>query len=161
MYVYIYIYIYIYISRAAPTVRHSAKDADTVLQYNCANQGISCYINSVVQAVLACPAVQASCRHQASTLSVASRRKLDLIKNRPKIDQKLTKNRPTIDQKSIKNRSKIDQKSIKLALGPQEAPRAPQDPSKAQQGRNIPLPWGRLLGGFSGHVGSKSHQKSS
>ena len=50
-----------------------------------------------------------------------------------------------IHQKSIKNRSKIDQKSIKLALGPQEAPRGPQEPSKSEKGTKG-TPRGHRLG---------------
>ena len=72
----------------------------------------------------------------------------------PKLVPKSTKNRPKIDQKS----TKIDQKSIKLALGPQEAPRAPQDPSKAKNRSKVASLFGWLLGGFFGHVGPKSHQ---
>ena len=60
----------------------------------------------------------------------------------------------------MKNRSKIDQKSIKFALGPQEAPRAPQDPPKPQHVRNVDLALGGQKGGQRDLVGLKNHQKA-
>ena len=51
-----------------------------------------------------------------------------------------------------------------FALGAKMAPRAPKSPPRplqAQNKRKVNLPFGRLLGGFWGHVGPKSHQKPS
>ena len=63
----------------------------------------------------------------------------------------------------FQNRSKIDQKSIKLALGPQEAPRAPQEPSKTPRGHlgDIVLGrgFGRVLGPCWPQEPPKSHSK--
>ena len=43
------------------------------------------------------------------------------------------KKQPKIIKKSVKKSIKIDQKSIKLAFGPQDAPRAPQELPKTQK----------------------------
>ena len=65
-----------------------------------------------------------------------------------------------IVQKSTKNRPKIHQKSTKIGSWAPRAPKSPPSPFQAQQGEILSAPHRSLLGGFLGHVGPKSHQKT-
>ena len=75
------------------------------------------------------------------------------IKNEWQMSQKSLKNHPKMNQKSTKIYQKSTKNLLKSALGPQEAPRPPQDPSKPENRRKSVSPRGSLLGGFSGHFG--------
>ena len=71
--------------------------------------------------------------------------------------QKSLKNHPKIHHKSTKIHEKSTKSQLKSALGPQEAPRPTQDPSKPKNRSNLFPPRGPFWKAFGAMFASKSY----